>query len=101
MLQIPMVEKNGKSIGSFQIEPKSLGGFVRKRLLREAVLMYEANKRQGTHKAKPRSEVTGTGKKMFRQKGTGRARMGDRRSSIRVGGGAHFWTPTQRLLVQY
>ncbi len=55
--------------------------------LKDYIVLYQANQRQGTAKAKNRSEVSGTGKKVYRQKGTGNARHGDRQSPIYVGGG--------------
>jgi len=69
--------------GVFAIEPNT-------HLIYQAVRTYLSNKRQGTHKAKERSEVSGGGKKPFRQKGTGRARQGTSRSPIMVGGGTIF-----------
>jgi len=63
-------------------------------VLREAVLMYEANRRVGTASAKSRSEVSGSSRKIYRQKGTGRARHGDRKPpSFRGGGVAHGPVP--------
>ncbi len=59
-------------------------------LLWEAVRVYLANQRQGTAKAKTRAEISGTGKKPYRQKHTGRARHGSRRSPLHVGGGVVF-----------
>jgi large subunit ribosomal protein L4 len=56
-------------------------------LLHDVVVMYQANGRQGTHRTKDRSDVAGTTKKMYRQKGTGNARAGHKRSGIRRGGG--------------
>lgn len=55
--------------------------------LKDLIVLYQANKRQGTAKAKTRSEVNGSGKKVYRQKGTGNARHGDRQAPIYVGGG--------------
>jgi large subunit ribosomal protein L4 len=63
---------------------------ISKQLLHDAVVMYQANLRQGTFKTKGRGEVAGTTKKMYRQKGTGNARAGSRRSPIRRGGGHTF-----------
>ena len=60
---------------------------ISKQLLHDAVVMYQTNLRQGTAKTKSRAEVAGTTKKMYRQKGTGNARAGSRRSGIRRGGG--------------
>jgi large subunit ribosomal protein L4 len=67
----------------FGVEPNT-------HLIYQAVRTYLSNQRQGTHKAKERSEVHGGGKKPFRQKGTGRARQGTSRSPIMVGGGTIF-----------
>ena len=67
----------------FAIEPNT-------HLIYQAVRTYLSNKRQGTHKSKERSEVSGGGKKPFRQKGTGRARQGTSRSPVMVGGGTIF-----------
>src|SRR6185295_15944781 len=61
-----------------------------KLLLHDAVVMYQSNLRLGTAKSKSRAEVAGTTKKMYRQKGTGNARAGSRRSGIRRGGGHIF-----------
>src|SRR6185295_14190615 len=63
------------------------GGKVNKELLHEVVLMYLANQRAGTHSTLRRGEVAGSTKKLFRQKGTGNARVGPRRSNKRRGGG--------------
>src|SRR5262249_45475799 len=59
-------------------------------LLHDVVVMYQANARQGTFRTKTRGEVAGSTKKMYRQKGTGNARAGSRRSGIRRGGGHIF-----------
>lgn len=67
----------------FQIEPNQ-------HLIYQSVRTYLSNQRQGTHKTKGRSEVRGGGKKPFRQKGTGNARQGTRRSPVMVGGGNIF-----------
>lgn len=67
----------------FEVEPND-------HLIYQAVRVYLSNQRQGTHKTKGRSEVRGGGKKPFRQKGTGNARQGTRRSPVMVGGGNIF-----------
>ena len=87
MLKVPLYNAVGKRTSSLSLDEAVLGGEVKKRLLREAVLMYEANRRQGTVKVKSRGEVSGSTRKLYRQKGTGRARMGSIRSPIRRGGG--------------
>ncbi|MBO7680957.1 MAG: 50S ribosomal protein L4, partial [Thermoguttaceae bacterium] len=61
----------------------------------DAVVMYQANRRQGSVKTKSRGEVSGSRKKMYRQKGTGNARAGHKRSGVRRGGG-HIFSLSQR-----
>ena len=80
----------GKEVGSYEIEPTDLAPRINKQLLHDAVVMYEANLRQGTFATKSRAMVAGSTKKMYRQKGTGNARAGSRRSGIRRGGGHIF-----------
>ncbi|KPJ71062.1 MAG: hypothetical protein AMS14_09595 [Planctomycetes bacterium DG_20] len=87
MVQVPVYNTDGQRVGAVSVDEAALGGRVRRQLLRDAVVMYEANRRVGTRKAKTRAEVAGTGRKMYRQKGTGYARAGSRRSPIRRGGG--------------
>jgi len=77
-------------VGTFEVDENVLGGKVRRRLRHEAIVMYEANQRQGTAKTKTRSEVNGTTKKPFKQKGTGNARAGSKKSPIWRGGGVVF-----------
>jgi large subunit ribosomal protein L4 len=69
------------------VDPAEFGGKVNRELLHEVVVMYLANQRSGTHSTKRRGEVAGSTKKLFRQKGTGNARVGTRRSNKRKGGG--------------
>ncbi len=78
------------SVGTVDLDEKPFGGKVLYRTLKEAVIMYQANQRQGTVKTKGRSEVKGTNKKPYRQKHTGRARAGDVKSPIWRGGGTVF-----------
>src|SRR5258708_29900825 len=77
----------GASVGSVEINPADFGGKINKQLLHEVVLMFRANQRAGTHSTLRRGEVAGSTKKLFRQKGTGNARVGTRRSNKRKGGG--------------
>ncbi|MEJ2562703.1 MAG: uL4 family ribosomal protein, partial [Anaerolineales bacterium] len=67
-----------------------LGGSVRHALLKQAIVMYHANRRVGTAATKGRSMVAGSGQKLFRQKGTGNARVGNIRTGKRRGGGMTF-----------
>jgi large subunit ribosomal protein L4 len=80
----------GKKVGSYEIDPAELAPTVSKQLLHDAVIMYQANQRQGTQKTKTRGEVAGSTRKLYRQKGTGNARAGARRSGTRRGGGHIF-----------
>lgn len=90
MATLPVYDRSGKEVGTYQIEPSDLAPRISKQLLHDAVVMYQANLRQGTMRTKTRAEVAGTTKKMYRQKGTGNARAGSRRSGVRRGGGHIF-----------
>ena len=87
MASLPIYDRRGAEVGKYEIDPAELAPRISKQLLHDAVVMYQTNLRQGTAKTKSRSEVAGTTKKMYRQKGTGNARAGSRRSGIRRGGG--------------
>src|SRR5215204_6511700 len=87
MIEIPIYNLDGKEIDKMQVDPAKLGGEVRTNLLKQALVMYHANKRQGTVKTLARGEVAGSTRKVFRQKGTGNARTGGIRNPIKKGGG--------------
>src|SRR5829696_8497511 len=87
MIEIPIYNLDGKEIDKMQVDPAKLGGEVRTNLLKQALVMYHANKRQGTSQTLARGEVAGSTRKMFRQKGTGNARTGGIRNPIKKGGG--------------
>ena len=82
--------REGKPTAAVEVSEDWFGGEVRKTVLREALLMYEANHRQGNASVLRRSEVRGSTRKLWRQKHTGRARVGDSRSPIRRGGGSVY-----------
>jgi len=84
---VPVFNRQGQEVGSVTIDAADFGGKISARLMHEAVLMYEANQRQGTHHTLRRGEVAGSTKKLFRQKGTGNARAGTKRTNKRRGGG--------------
>jgi large subunit ribosomal protein L4 len=84
---LPVLNRLGQEVGSVTVDAADLGGKISKRLLHDAVMMYEANQRQGTHSTLRRGEVAGSTKKLFRQKGTGNARAGTKRTNKRRGGG--------------
>jgi large subunit ribosomal protein L4 len=86
-ITVPVVNKTGAEVGSITVDPKDFGGKISKQLMHEAVLMFLANQRAGTHSTLRRGEVAGSTKKLFRQKGTGNARAGTKRTNKRRGGG--------------
>jgi large subunit ribosomal protein L4 len=86
-LTLNVYNVEGQAVGTVQFDPGELGGKVNKQLLHEVVLMYLANQRAGTHSTLRRGEVAGSTKKLFRQKGTGNARVGTKRTNKRRGGG--------------
>jgi large subunit ribosomal protein L4 len=81
---------DNKKVGSVDLPEEIFGYPYKEHLIHEAVRNYLASLRQGTHKTKTRSEVSGSGKKPFRQKGTGRARQGGNRPPIHRHGGTVF-----------
>ena len=81
---------SGGSVSSKTVDESVFGERQLSRTLKDAVVMYEANLRQGTHKAKTRGEVAGPNKKRWKQKHTGNARMGTKKSGIWRGGGVIF-----------
>jgi len=87
MIEVPVYNQTGQKIDTVQVDEAKLGGEVRKNLLKQALVMYHANQRQGTVRTLARGEVAGSTRKMFRQKGTGNARTGGIRNPIKKGGG--------------
>jgi large subunit ribosomal protein L4 len=87
MTSLPIYDRNGAQVGVYEIDPAELAPAVNKQLMHDVVVMYQANLRQGTQKTKTRGEVSGSTRKLYRQKGTGNARAGSRRSGVRRGGG--------------
>lgn len=90
MASLPVFNISGKEVGKFEIDPAEISATINKQLLHDVVLMYQASRRQGSHRTKGRADVAGNKKKMYKQKGTGNARAGSRRSNIRRGGGHTF-----------
>jgi large subunit ribosomal protein L4 len=86
-IAIPVVDRAGASKGAVEIDPAAFGGKISRQLMHDVVLMYLANQRAGTHHTLRRGQVAGSTKKLFRQKGTGNARVGPKRSNKRRGGG--------------
>ena len=90
MASLKIFNRTGKEVGTYDIDPTELAPRINKQLLHDVVVMYQSNLRLGTVRTKNRGEVAGSTKKMYRQKGTGNARAGSRRSGIRRGGGHIF-----------
>ncbi len=87
MATLVIHDRTGAEVGKYEIDPAQIAPRISKQLIHDAVVMYQNNLRLGTVRTKNRTDVTGTTKKMYRQKGTGNARAGSRRSGIRRGGG--------------
>jgi len=87
MIEVPVFNQTGEQIDTLQVDEERLGGEVRTNLLKQALVMYHANQRQGTVRTQARGEVAGSTRKIYRQKGTGNARQGSIRQPVRVGGG--------------
>ncbi len=87
MTSLAVYNRNGKKVGTYKVDSAEFTERINKQLLHDAVVMYQANLRQGSAKSKSRSQVSGSTRKLYRQKGTGNARAGSRRSGIRRGGG--------------
>ena len=90
MASLTVYDRTGSEVGKVDVEPADIAPKISRQLLHDAVVMYQANQRQGSAKTKSRSEVSGSTHKMYRQKGTGNARAGSRRSGLRRGGGHIF-----------
>ncbi len=95
MANVSVFNMEGKEVGTMELNDAVFGVEVNEHLVHMAVVAQLANKRQGTQKAKTRSEVSGGGKKPWRQKGTGHARQGSTRAPQWKGGGVVF-APTPR-----
>ncbi|TWT73656.1 50S ribosomal protein L4 [Posidoniimonas polymericola] len=90
MPKLTVHDRKGNKVGTLNLEVEDFAPSINKQLLHDAVVMYQANLRQGSHQTKSRADVSGTTKKLYRQKGTGNARAGSRRSGVRRGGGHIF-----------
>ena len=95
MANVSVYNMEGNEVGTLELNDAVFGVEVNEHLVHMAVVAQLANKRQGTQKAKTRSEVSGGGKKPWRQKGTGHARQGSTRAPQWTGGGVVF-APTPR-----
>jgi large subunit ribosomal protein L4 len=89
-MTIDIVNANNEKVGSFELREEVFGGRVKRDLIWEAVVQQNASDRRGTHATKNRALVSGSGKKPWRQKGTGRARVGEIRNPLWRKGGIVF-----------
>ena len=90
MANVSVLNMEGKEVGSMELNDAVFGVEINEHLVHQAVVLQFANNRQGTQKAKTRSEVSGGGRKPWRQKGTGHARQGSTRAPQWTGGGVVF-----------
>jgi large subunit ribosomal protein L4 len=90
MLAVPVYRMSGERSGEIEVDPALLGGRVQPQLIKQAIVAYQNHRRQDSARTKGRSDVVGSTRKLFRQKGTGNARMGNIRTGIRRGGGRTF-----------
>ena len=90
MIKVQVFDNSGNPLEDISLPEERFGGKVRRELLRDTIIMHEANHRRGTASTKTRGEVKGGGRKPWKQKHTGRARAGDIRSPIWKGGGVVF-----------
>jgi large subunit ribosomal protein L4 len=90
MLEVPVFKLSGEQSGTMSVDPEKLGGEVRYALLKQAIVHGQANLRQNTSANRSRGMVVGSTRKLYRQKGSGNARMGAIRTNIRKGGGVAF-----------
>lgn len=90
MIELPVHNISGKKIDTLAIDESVLGQEVRPNLLKQAYVMFHSNRRQGSSRTKSRGMIEGSTRKLYRQKGTGNARVGASRTVIRKGGGVSF-----------
>lgn len=89
-MEVAVLNMQGKSVGALTIDEETLGGVINPALIKQAYVRYHANRRQGSARTRNRGNVEGSTRKLYRQKGTGNARVGPARSPIRKGGGVAF-----------
>ncbi len=86
-MDVPVYNIKGSEVGKLTIDEQSLGGEVNPALIKQAYVRYHANLRQGSARTKNREAVEGSTRKLYRQKGTGNARHGDKKANLFKGGG--------------
>ncbi len=93
-MQVPVYNKSGSQVSTLTIDEQSLGGTINAALIKQAYVRYHSNLRQGSSRTQKRSEVNGSSRKIYKQKGTGNARHGDKNAPI-FKGGAHAHSKTR------
>lgn len=96
MVKLAVYKEDGSQNGEIEIDTSVLGETPNLSLIKQAVVIYQANLRQGTHKTKTRAQIIGSMHKMWKQKGTGRARVGTFKVPHWRGGGHAFRIPKRR-----
>lgn len=96
MIDVPVYNMKGELVGSLPIDEQSLGGVVNPLLIKQAYVRYHANLRQGSARTRTRADVSGANRKMYKQKGTGRARHGNKKVPNFRGGGHAFAKKRER-----
>lgn len=86
-MDVPVINMKGQAVGKIAVDEEALGGEINAALIKQAYVRYHANQRQGSARTKNRQDVEGSTKKIYKQKGTGNARHGDRKVNIFRGGG--------------
>lgn len=90
MIELPVFDKSGKRVETIQVDPATLGNEVRPALLKQAYVAVHTHQRQGSARTKSRGDIEGSTRKLYKQKGTGNARVGASRVPNRKGGGVAF-----------
>ncbi len=90
MHKLDVINMNGEKIDEVRLNKEIFDGKINQTCIKQVILMYQANKRQGTASTKTQADVSGGGRKPWKQKGTGRARAGSIRSGLWRGGGTTF-----------
>jgi large subunit ribosomal protein L4 len=90
MVNLPVYDTQGRQVDTMKVDEALFGKRVNVSLLKQAIVAYHANQRQGTAATKGRGDVAGSTRKLFRQKGTGNARRGNIRTNLLRGGGVAF-----------
>ncbi|MHC4832603.1 MAG: 50S ribosomal protein L4 [Planctomycetota bacterium] len=90
MIELPIHDRNGAQVDTLSIDEAMLGGEIRYELLKQAYVITHGNQRQGSARTRGRGSVAGSTRKLYKQKGTGNARVGNARTNIRKGGGVTF-----------